>query len=150
MFDGIKKNAVICIDKNKAPSIYNLANKTQCVVISCESDWRSIQKKIVNKTGECYDICPDNTILYNNICYSNDELCDSNCKTCYFEENIPSSNCTSCYKNKFLKNGKCVDEYENGYTYYDSINEINYCTSDYSCPKKFDKLILEKNQCIDN
>ena len=30
---------------------------------------------------------------------------------------------------------KIKDEYENGYTYYDSINEINYCTSDYSCPK---------------
>ena len=88
MFDGIKKNAVICIDKNKAPSIYNLVNNKQCFVISCESDWRSIQKKIVHKTGECYDTCPDNTILYNNICYSNDELCDSNCKTCYYEENI--------------------------------------------------------------
>ena len=92
-------------------------------------------KKIVHKTGECLDNCPDNTILYNNICYSNDELCDSNCKTCYFEGNIPSSNCTSCYENNFLKNGKCLGECENGYTYYDSINEINYCTSDYSCPK---------------
>ena len=88
MFDGIKKNTVICIDKNKAPSIYDLADNMEYVEVSFESDWRNIQKKIVHKTGECYDNCPDNTILYHNICYSNDELCDSNCKTCYFEGNI--------------------------------------------------------------
>ena len=53
------------------------------------------------------------------------------------------------YENKFLKNGKCVDTCEDGYKYYDSINNINYCTSDYSCPKSFDKLIPIKQQCID-
>ena len=150
MFNGIKKNAVICIDKNNAPSIYDLANNMSCVVISCESDWRSIQKKIVKQTGECYDTCPDNTILYNNLCYSNDELCDSSCKTCYFERNIPSSNCSSCYNNKYLKNGSCVDTCEDGYTYYDSINNINYCTSDCSNQKDFNKLIPAKKQCIDD
>ena len=40
MFTGIKKNAVICIDKNKAPSIYNLADKMSCVAISCRPDWQ--------------------------------------------------------------------------------------------------------------
>ena len=150
MFNGIKKNAVICIDKNNAPSIYDLANNMPCVVISCESDWRSIQKKIVKQTGECYDTCPDNTILYNNLCYSNDELCDSSCKTCYFERNIPSSNWSSCYNNKYLKNGICVDTWEDGYTYYDSINNINYCTSDCSNQKDFNKLIPAKKQCIDD
>ena len=149
MFYGISKNAVICIDKNKASSIYNIAKNMSCVVISCRADWRNVQKKINKKTGECLDTCPYNTTPFNNICYSNDELCDSNCKTCYLNDNIPSSNCSSCYENKFLKNGKCVDTCEDGYKYYDSINNINYCTSDYSCPKSFDKLIPIKQQCID-
>ena len=42
-----------------------------------------------------------------------------------------------------------MDTCEDGYKYYDSINNINYCTSDYSCPKSFDKLIPIKQQCID-
>ena len=49
-----------------------------------------------------------------------------------------------------LKNGKCVDTCENGYKYYDSNNKINYCTSNYSCPKDFNKFIPIKNQCIDD
>ena len=46
MFYGIKTNAVICIDKNKAPSIYNLANSMECVAISCRTDWWNVQYKI--------------------------------------------------------------------------------------------------------
>ena len=38
MFTGIKKNAVICIDKNKAPSIYNFVDNMPCVSISCRPD----------------------------------------------------------------------------------------------------------------
>ena len=53
MFTGIAKNAVICVDENKAPSIYNLANNMPCVTISCISDWRTVQKKIIEKTGKC-------------------------------------------------------------------------------------------------
>ena len=98
MFYGISKNAVICIDKNKASSIYNIAKNMSCVVISCRADWRNVQKKINKKTGECIDTCPYNTTPFNNICYSNDELCDSNCKTCYLNNNIPSSNCSSLWK----------------------------------------------------
>jgi hypothetical protein len=92
MFERIAKNAVICVDENKAQSIYNLAKNMSCVTISCISDWRKVQKKIIEKTGECvincnsspyiyeykgkcYDKCPNNTILYNNMCYSNDDLC---------------------------------------------------------------------------
>ena len=148
MFYGISKNPVICIDKNKAPSIYNLANNMPCVSISCIPNWLDVQYKI-SETGECIINCSSiiNRYEYNGKCY---DKCDSNCKTCYFKDNIPSSNCSSCYKNKFLKNGKCVDSCKNGYSYYNSNDKINYCTPDYSCPKNFNKLISIKNQCIDD
>ena len=180
MFDGIKKNAVICIDKNKAPSIYDLANKMECVSISCRPDWRNVQYKINEEgkclidcsstnnryeyNGKCYDTCPDNTTLYNNICYSNDELCDSNCKTCYYEENIPiSSNCSSCYENKYLKNGKCVDDcksdsdyqYEFKHTCYQECPyniSVKSETKDFYCEAKCSKEnpfeIIETQTCV--
>ena len=49
MFTGIAKNAVICINENIAPSIYNLiVNNFPCIVISCNSDWRNVQNKIIS------------------------------------------------------------------------------------------------------
>ena len=50
MFDGVSKNAVICLDSNKSPNIYNLANKISCVTFSCEKNWRKVQKKIILAT----------------------------------------------------------------------------------------------------
>ena len=79
MFSGITKIAVICIDKNKAPFIYYLADNMECITISCRADWMSFQNKIINKkciincsstinrykyNEKCYDTCPDNATLY--------------------------------------------------------------------------------------
>ena len=149
MFTGIAKNAVICIDENIALSIYILiVNNFPCVVISCNSDWRNVQKKIIKETGECCDNCPDNTTPFNNICYSNEEICDSNCKTCNIVETIPSTICSSCYDNKYLKNGKCVDSCENGY-YLDEIEpSIKICKCDNIKCEKCSTESLSNNLCI--
>ena len=45
MFYNLPKNAVICLDSSKAPNIYNLAKQISCVIFSCNTDWRSVQKK---------------------------------------------------------------------------------------------------------
>ena len=149
MFSRIAKNTVICIDENKAPSIYNLiVDNFPCVVISCNSDWRNVQKKIIKETGECCDNCPDNTIPINNICYSNEEICDSNCKTCNISETIPSTICSSCYENKFLKNGKCVDSCENDY-YSDEIDPtIKICKCDIPKCEKCSSESISNNLCL--
>jgi len=52
MFLGIADNTVICIDKNKATSIYSIINNKTCVSISCKHDWRDAQYKINIQTGE--------------------------------------------------------------------------------------------------
>jgi surface protein len=161
MFWGIKKNAVICIDKNKAPSIYDLANKMDCVSISCRPDWWNVQYKI-NEEGKCIINCSstNNRYEYNGKCY---DKCDSNCKTCYYEENIPSSNCSSCYENKYLKNGKCVDDcksdsdyqYEFKHTCYQecpynisvkSETKDFYCEA--KCSKEYPFEIIETQTCV--
>ena len=151
MFSGIAKNAVICIDENKAPFIYNHLTNTNYfpyIVISCSSDWRNVQIKIIKETGECYDECPDNTTPVNNICYSNEEICDSNCKTCTIEDIIPSTICSSCYDNKYLKNGKCVESCENGY-YLDEIDpSIKICKCDIAKCEKCSTESLFNNLCL--
>ena len=106
MFDGIAKNAVICIKKNKAKSIYNLIKSynSQCFTISCEADWRKVQKKIDNDTnnclddcslsennkyeyeGRCYSSCPKNTINFNNKCCTMTEAKKGVCKINIKEE----------------------------------------------------------------
>ena len=128
MFDGIAKNAVICIDKNKGPSIFAEANNMSCVAISCNKEWKTVQYKL-NETGDCIINCNETDYRYkdNGKCY---DICDSNCKTCNVEENMPNTNCLSCYENKYLNNGKCVDNDENGYYSYNIASSIKIDKSD--------------------
>ena len=135
MFNGIAKNAVICIDQNKAPYIYNLTNNTECFTISCEPDWRKFQKKLDNETneccddcylnlskfeyeGKCYSTCPDNTINYNHKCYDKEEE-----EICHIY-----SNCTSCPENKYLKKGKCYCKEEYPFEIAETQICVSYCT----------------------
>ena len=82
-----------------------------------------------------------------NKCYSDDELCDSNCKTCIFEAGIPiSSNCATCNSNKYLNLGKCVDQCVNGY-YTESSNKICKCDL-IKCEKCSKESLNNNNLCI--
>ena len=149
MFTGIAKNAVVCIDQNKANYIYNLIYNTECITISCDPDWRKVQKKINSNNanecvedcnnlliekfeyeGKCYSSCPENTINYNSKCFTNEGICNL------------FSNCTSCSENKYLKKGKCVDSCINGH-YSDEINPaIKICKCDtIKCEKCSDESI---------
>ena len=123
MFFNIPNNVNICLDSNKSPNIYNTARNITCVTFSCDTTWKSLQKKYIENTGECVKECNETIYKYeyqgkcyglcneiernnNNKCYS----CDSNCKTCSFDISIfTNSNCTSCEENKFLSDGKCLD-----------------------------------------
>ena len=152
MFNGIAKNAVICIDQNKAPYIYNLINNTECFTISCESDWRKFQKKLDNETneccddcylnlskfeyeGKCYSTCPDNTINYNHKCYDKEEE-----EICHIY-----SNCTSCPENKYLKKGKCYCKEEYSFENTETQNCVNFCTIN-DLQKGLCKINYEQNE----
>ena len=157
MFYGIAKNAVICLAPNKSPKIYNIVRNISCITISCDNNWRSIQKKInvdikecfdnCNLTnnlyeyqGKCYNKCPMSTFQYNYMCYT----CDTNCKTCSFI----STNCTSCYYSKYLKNHKCVDYCENGYYIDENDSSNKICECEMNKCKKCSKESKSKNLCI--
>ena len=164
MFYDIEKNAVVCIQKSKAPKIYEAAYGESCFAIYCGSEWSKMQNEIDEDTeeciidcstkvykfeynGKCLQTCPDGTTGYLNKCYSDDELCDSNCKTCIFEAGIPvSSNCATCTSNKYLNLGKCVDQCVNGY-YTES--SIKICKCDLiKCEKCSKESLNNNNLCI--
>ena len=84
----------------------------------------------------------------------NFKKCYISCETCKEEGNYTKQNCLSC-KNDYpyeLKIDETINCYNkcDYYTYYNSSNKKNYCTHDFSCPEKFNKLITIKKQCIDN
>ena len=91
MFDEIPKNAVICIKKEKAPNIFNLLTK---YIILC--DFQKETETSINCNlngyeyeyqGNCYNICLENTIPYNNECKSNIGFCNIDCinSLCQYE-----------------------------------------------------------------
>ena len=155
MFTGIAKNVVICIHESRASSIYNLISDTECITISCDPDWRSVQKKINNDDtnqcvedcntltfnqyeyeGKCYSSCPENTNNYENKCYTNEGMCNL------------FSTCTSCSENKFLKKGKCVDSCEKGYFLDKNNPAIKKCKCDIiKCEECSEESILS-NLCL--
>ena len=133
IFTGIAQNAVICINLTKAPIIYEILINMTCVTISCEENWKSVQKKIDKEIGKCIDNC--NSL--------------SNCKTCFNDDNITiSSICTSCYSDQYLNYGKCVDNCSNGY-FLDEINpSIKICKCELTKCKLCSNESLFQNLCI--
>ena len=73
--------------------------------------------------------------------------CYSKCKKCNELGNIIDNKCTECYSNFTLNNTNCYEICEY-YYYFDSSN-IYHCTYNSSCPSEYNKLIKDKNQCID-
>ena len=74
--------------------------------------------------------------------------CYPTCKSCSDIGNIYNHKCTQCYDNYTLNKTNCykICKY---YYYFDSSNVYHF-TLDNSCPNGFNKLIKEKNQCIEN
>ena len=162
MFKNIPKNALICLDSNKSQNIYDLAGDISCVALSCDNNWRSVQKKIVESTKECVDSCnlplyeyegkclpscPSNTIEYNSKCYPT----IPNCKAYDYDINMPLNlKCISCYDNKYLHKGKCVDNCLNGFYEDENNSTIKICKCDEfnKCKSCSAESLSHNNLCI--
>ena len=132
----------MCYDKCPKGTLQNFINNT------CEGN---ICNELNQNSIECLDKTPQGYYLdlYDQI-YKN---CFENCKFCNGPGNITNNNCIECksglkFLNKPLEENKCYKICEN-YYYFDESNNY-HCTDDLSCPKKFSKLILNKNKCIDD
>ena len=97
---------------------------------------------------ECFDRTPEGYYLdLNSKTY---KKCYDNCKFCYGEGNEINNNCKKCinnlkFINEILYKNNCFQRCDN-YYFFDENNEYQ-CTE--SCQGKYNKVIKEKNKCID-
>ena len=80
--------------------------------------------------------------------------CFYSCKTCDIGGNNETHNCISCSQNyinalKINKYNNCYEKCEY-YSYFDNKDNIYYCTHEFECPNDYNKLITDKNQCIED
>ena len=118
IFNDIKANIVVCIDKEKNKDIiFPQIENIFCYEIDCSEDWRQRHKKIINETGQCIDKCindPKYVFEYNDHCYENctygfldDNINNNDCKCelekCLLCPPIPLSKnlCTKCNTNYY-------------------------------------------------
>ena len=150
----------ICFDKNT--TLYLSGN------IYVE-DRNPLRNKKYRYKFNCYEKCPNTTYVsknneneclektkegnyYFNINKGVYEECYSTCKKCEVGGNEIDNNCTECKNNfNFLNDSyyksNCYQKCQN-YYYFDELKNYK-CTEKEQCPEKYNKLIKEKNKCID-
>ena len=137
-----------------------LVEENACTHSCSETDYKYEYKDI------CYQTCPDNTYVSSDniyLCqnipedyYLNDNInkhCYTTCKSCKGEGNDINHNCIECISNYIFLNSS---KYNNNcykkcdyYYYFDSSNNYQ-CTFNNKCPEEYNKLIKNKNKCIDD
>ena len=114
--------------------------------ISCNTDYYPKIDDIPNENSfmKCYKE-PEGYYLHNNIY----KPCYSSCKNCSGFGNESNNNCTECKSGYILENIENCYEICPFYYYFDSSNKYQ-CTDYYNCPNEYNKLIKEKNKCVNN
>ena len=143
----------------------------KCVQYCNESEYKFEYKKF------CYEKCPDKTYPINNefLCLdqkpegyyldynsSSYKKCYETCKNCSKGGDEIYNNCIECKSQYIHLNGSKysflyelnIDNYKNCYLkcpyyfYLDKNTNKYYCTKNLSCIENYDKLIYEKNECV--
>ena len=128
IFNEIPDNIVICYNNNNVENDFilnQLTNKT-CYIIDCSENWKSKQKKIINRKDICVDNCKNDNFYtneYNGKCY---EICDKG----YLINNSDNKIC-KCELDKCLtcppvalKNNLCSKCNTNYYPIENDVNNI--------------------------
>ena len=145
-------NNLICKSDEENFLLYAKIENNFCV--NC-SNLFNIEKPNIDNI-EKYINCSDkpdgyylNETINNNYIY---KLCFERCKTCEIQGNNINHNCLLCnnYFPFYAFNNNYFNCYNNCtyYLYYDKNANIYYCTNDSFCPKEYNKLIREKNECL--
>ena len=116
LFNKIKDNLIICIQKNQTPIITKLVNKIGCATIYCGEDFFRIKKKFDIYKNECLYECNETEFLFEEKCYTN-------CSNVNYIDNCQCELDKELYKNCPLS----LDGY------YLDINDLYYKSCYYSC-----------------
>ena len=134
---------------------YNISinyNKYQCDI--CGENYYLKYNDLNNNNSfiNCYEQLNGHYLdNYENI--SIYKSCYISCETCEYGGNENEHNCTQCKKNYYIFElnttlfHNCYNECPYFY-YYDNISKKYYCTENETCPKNYNKLIIDKKQCI--
>jgi len=102
-----------------------------------------------NNISECFDEIPEN--YYLDIYKKVYKKCFETCKYCYGDGDETNNNCKECItdytflnENNFETNCFIRCDY---YYYFDENNKYN-CTHEFLCPEEYNKLVSNKNKCI--
>ena len=128
---------------------YNTIFYEQCpnetFTIACEEE-----ESNNNISRECFK--PEIEDYYLDLFEKNFKKCYNSCKYCYGKGNETFNNCKECKDNfKFYTNpNNFINCYPicSNYYYFDELNNFT-CTNDLKCPDEYNKLIFDKNKCID-
>ena len=122
-----------------------------CISCNTEEGYYPKEKDVANNNTfiNCYKDLEGYYLDINDNIF---KKCYSTCKNCNQSGNITNNNCLECitnhmFRDDFKNDSKC---YENClYYYYFDLENNYYCTEKNQCPENYNKLILEKNKCID-
>ena len=119
-------------------------NNSQCI---CEDNFYVT----INNPNLCYNETPEG--YYLDLSGGIYKECFNTCKTCDEPGNETNNKCKECkpnytFLNDSIQDMNCYKICENYYYFDDSNNYI--CTENKICPEGFNKLIKEKNKCIDD
>jgi len=113
----------------------------------------------IDKEYKCVENTPIGYYLDNDLIF---KRCYDTCETCSVAGNDLNNNCIQCKNDYVHPNGKKynflyelnINDYKNCYIkcpyyfYFDKISRKYYCTENSTCYGTYNKLIYEKNECV--
>ena len=142
--DTEKKTIDKCKPKCKTCTL-DSHNNNLCTDCNEENGYYKIEEDEINTQIECYNIIPEGYYL------DKDDLklkkCYKACKNCTSLGSVEEQLCTECYEDFTLNGTNCYEICPYFY-YFDSSKEY-FCTSDDQCPIERSKLIVDKNECVE-
>ena len=135
---------------NKKCSLCSLDSLKEDLCISCNNDYYPKEDDDINNNSfiNCYKDLEGYYLDKENNIY---KKCYSTCKNCEKGGNKTNNNCKECilthiFKDDFENDFNCYEKCP-FYYYFDS-QKIHHCTINNECPSNYNKLIIEKNKCI--
>ena len=149
------------IDNNPTIDIYN-CHLYQCLscppkklnidlCIECNNGYYPKENDPLNVENyiNCYKDLEGYYLDKNDFIY---KKCYNTCELCETKGDNKNHNCVKCKYNYTIELN--INNYKNCYkncNYYYYFDENNYhCTNEYSCPDEYNKLIIDKYECVNN
>ena len=152
-------NCIDIVDNNnyefncyKSHSNINIQFNNTDICQNCGNNYYKIFNNLYDNDSfvNCYS-SPEGYYLDGNNVFQ--KICYLSCKSCDINGNETHNNCIECKDDYFYE--LILNGYKNCYNdcllyhYYDEENIKHFCTQDMNCPDKYNKLIFDKNECID-